>query len=142
MISLVDDQGQRATIIQDVTVEFATAGRTAATGSACIAPDADYLAPGGTSVTFTPGGATEHPVQVATCTDTRDEDDETVALVLYVDPDNDAAVLGDAEGIGTITDADPPAIRILGADAQEGETIIFEVVLVAPTASRPPPARR
>ena len=130
MISLVDDQGQRATIIQDVTVEFATAGRTAATGSACIAPDADYLAPGGTSVTFTPGGATEHPVQVATCTDTRDEDDETVALVLYVDPDNDAAVLGDAEGIGTITDADPPAIRILGADAQEGETIIFEVVLV------------
>ena len=129
-ISLVDDGNQPASIRQDVTVEFHTADRTAGEGSACTAPDADYLAPSGPSVTFAPGGQTEHPVRVETCPDTRDEDDETVALVLAVDPDNDAAVLGDSEGTGTIEDADPPEIRIAHADAPEGQTLTFEVTLV------------
>ena len=129
-ISLVDDGNQPASIRQDVTVEFHTADRTAGEGSACTAPDADYLAPSGPSVTFAPGGQTEHPVRVETCPDTRDEDDETVALVLAVDPDNDAAVLGDSEGTGTIEDADPPEIRIAHADAEEGQTLTFDVTLV------------
>ena len=129
-ISLVDDGNQPASIRQDVTVEFHTEDRTAGEGSACTAPDADYLAPSGTSVTFAPGGQTEHPVRVQTCPDTRDEDDETVALVLAVDPDNDAAVLGDAEGTGTIINADPPELRIADADAEEGQTMTFAVTLV------------
>ena len=130
VISLVDLAGDPAQIRAPVTVEYHTADRSAVAGAVCTAPDADYLAPSATSVTFAPGGATQHRVPVETCTDTRDERDETMALVLGVDPDNDAATLGDTEGTGTIVDSPPPYMRIDDpAAVREGEAVEFTVSL-------------
>ena len=130
VISLVGKQNRPAQIIQDVEVEFLTADRTATAGIACTAPGADYLARSVAAVTFEPGETTEHSVRVQTCKDTDDEDDETMALVLRVDPDNDAAVLGDTEGTGTIVDSPPPYVRIDNPDAvREGDSVTFTVSL-------------
>ncbi|MCY4664815.1 MAG: hypothetical protein OXC00_09125, partial [Acidimicrobiaceae bacterium] len=120
-ISLVDDMEQPAGIRQNVTVGYRTEHRSA-TGS-------DYIALSGGSHTFTPGGATTHTVEVQTRTDTYNEDDETMALVLQVATNNDAAVLGDTEGTGTIVDADPPSLFIGDAQVDEGGVLRFLVRL-------------
>ena len=127
-ISLVDDHGQLVTqIIDDVTVEYRTVNGTARFGVG------DYVRVGSLGIrashTFMPGQAMTHTVLVETLTDNEDEDDETMALRLRVDPNNDRAVLGDAEGTGTIIDRDPPALRIEDATAKEGEDLVFRVRL-------------
>ena len=130
-ISLVDNDGNPAVITAPVTVHYETADRTATAGAACNIAGTDYVAPSAGSFTFQPTDTVRaHPVPVATCADLEDEDDETVALVLRLADGTDNAGLGDTEGTGTIEDADPPSLRILDADAQEGQTMTFEVVLV------------
>ena len=130
-ISLVDNDGNPAVITEPVTVHYETADRTATAGAACNIAGTDYVAPSAGSFTFQPTDTVRaHPVPVATCTDTADEDDETVALVLTLAAGTGNAGLGDTEGTGIIEDADPPSLRIIDADAQEGETLTFEVTLV------------
>ena len=129
MISLVDDHGVPVDqIIDDVTVEFRTVNGTARFR------DDDYVrwgfAHNWESHTFTLGQATPHTVAVTTLTDNEDEDDETMALILRVDPNNDRAVLGDAEGTGTIIDRPPPDVRIDHPPAvREGDPVTFTVSL-------------
>ena len=136
---LVGDAAPDATITQSVTVYYATQDRTATAG-------ADYTsvhpAPG-PCLTATPPPANcpfvifdaastvrSHPVLVTTHTDTEDENDETVALVLRLAAGTDNAGLGDAEGTGTIEDADPPAIRIDHPPAvREADPVMFTVSL-------------
>ena len=147
-ISLEDNDGNPAVITSPVTVYYATADRTATAGAdytpvpanpmPCLTdtpPPADCL-----WVTFDPAdnptpdnpdpAGRRHPVSVPTTADRLDEDDETVALVVRLAPGTDNAGLGDTEGTGTITDADPPALRIYDANAAEGDTMTFEVALV------------
>ncbi|MCY4422707.1 MAG: hypothetical protein OXC06_06510, partial [Acidimicrobiaceae bacterium] len=131
VISLVDDQRNAVDrIAADVTVAWQTDDRTATAG-------ADYTAVSG-SYTFTvanvANGDTTRTVEVATLADTLNEDDETMVLrIALVDsddnPDNDAAVLGDAEGTGTIIDAPPPALHVGDASGDEGATLEFYVRL-------------
>ena len=121
-ISLVDDLGRSATIIQNVTVEYHTADRTATAGD-------DYTAVTNGSHTFSAGTPAPRTVSVNTLTDRDNEDDETMALVLYVDPDDDAAVLGDTEGTGTIIDAGVPEISVGNTRAVEGGMLVFSVTL-------------
>ena len=119
-------------LARDVTVEYWTADRSATAG-AVGTPDADYEPISETppsSVTFTPGGDSHHSVPVTTYTDTTDESDETLSLLLFVDPNSPVASLGDTEGTGTIRDRPPPRIRIDDASAQEGDTLTFTVSLV------------
>ena len=140
-ISLVDNDGDPAVTTEDVTVHYETADRTATAGAdytpvpATPAPCLPGTAPPGV-VTFARNSAVDpspnrtHSVEVRTCPDTEDEDDETVALVLRLAAGTANAGLGDTEGIGTIEDADPPELRIADADAVEGETMTFDVTLV------------
>ena len=81
---------------RSVSVSFATANGTA------TAP-ADYAATSGTR-TFV-SGTTTQTVSVPIVNDTLDEPDETF-LVNLTTPSN--AVIGDAQGVGTITDDDVP----------------------------------
>jgi CSLREA domain-containing protein len=81
---------------QTVTVDFATTGGTASAGS-------DYQATSGT-LTFAPR-VTSQEVHVTINDDVVDESDET----FFVNLGNAAnATVSDAQGIGTITDNDPP----------------------------------
>ena len=138
---LVGDAAPDATITESVIVYYATQDGTATAGA-----DDDYTsvppAPG-PCVTNTPPPAgcpfvtfdaastvRSHSVTVTTHTDTEHESDETVALVLRLAAGTDNAGLGDAEGTGTIEDADPPTLSILdAAPVSEGEDMIFEVGL-------------
>ena len=138
-ISLVDNDGDPAVITEDVTVFYATADRTATAGAdytpvpATPGPCLPGTAPPPScpSVTFDHTGTVRHhQVRVLTTADTEDEDDETVALVLSLAAGTVNAGLGDTEGTGTIIDADPPELRIADADAEEGQTMTFEVTLV------------
>ena len=128
VISLVDDHGDPVDqIIDDVTVEYRTVNGTARVRD-------DYLRRGvehnWQSHRFRPGQATTRTVPVTTLTDNVDEDDETMALILRVDPTNDRAVLGDAEGTGTIIDRPPPDVRIDHPPAvREGDPVTFTVSL-------------
>ena len=119
-ISVVDSTtGAEPTIVVPVSVWYETADRTAEAG-------ADYEPLARTQITFNAGSDT-HIVTVPTLTDTNDEDDETLALLLSnVTPH---AAIGDTEGTGTIEDADPPALRIEDATAEEGDPLTFMVRL-------------
>ena len=79
---------------QQVTVDYATSGGTAASGT-------DFTAASGT-LTFV-ASETSKTVNVATTDDSADEDDETFTLTLS-SPTN--ATLGDATATGTINDDD------------------------------------
>ena len=142
-ISLVDNDGDPAVITEDVTVNYATADRTATAGAdytpvppAASVPCLPGTAPPGV-VTFArnspvdPSPIRTHSVEVRTCPDTEDEDDETVTLVLRLAAGTAIAIagLGDSEGTGTIEDADPPEIRIDDVIVQEGNTATFTVTL-------------
>ena len=145
-ISLEDNDGNPAVITEPVTVYYATSDRTATAGTdytpvpAAPGPCLSAPAPpaGCPRVTFVRAdnptlADRRHTVSVSTTADLEDEDHETVALVLRLAPETleaGNAGLGDTEGTGTIEDADPPEVRILDADAQEGQTMTFEVVLV------------
>ena len=122
-IAVVDSRtGLEPTIHTPVTVWYATEDRTAVAGA-----DGDYTSLPRTQIRFDAGGDT-HPVTVQTLTDTRDEDDETLALVLSdVSPH---AGIGDTEGTGTIEDRPPPYVRIDNPDAvREGDSVTFTVSL-------------
>ena len=92
-----------------VTVNWATADGTALAGS-------DYVGASGT-VTFNPG-ETSKIVTVQVIGDTINEGDEMYTVNLS-SPSN--ATIADAQGVGTITDDDPPpAISISDASVTEG----------------------
>ena len=152
VISLTDARGDPATITAPVTVYYATADGTAdsppadpydytpvpaAPGPCLVAgpPPAGcpYVtfgtADNPTTANPDPPGR-RHRVPVPTITDTLDEDDETVALVLTLAAGTTNAGLGDTEGTGTIEDRPPPRLLIDDAAAEEGGTMTFEVVLV------------
>ncbi len=85
---------------QQVTVDYATSGGTAASGT-------DFTAASGT-LTFAAGDRSK-TVSVATTEDTVDEEDETFVLTLS----NAAnATLGDAAATGTIVDDDEAAVPL------------------------------
>lgn len=112
---------------QTVGVDWATSDQTAAAGS-------DYVAGAG-SLTFAPGVTTQTLTVVVTG-DTLDELDETFSVDLS-SPTN--AMLGDANGIGTITDDDvPPTLSIGDVAVTEGtaatQNMTFTVSLSAASA--------
>lgn len=114
-----------------VTVDYATADGTATAGS-------DYAAASGTLV-FAPG-VTSRTISVGIAGDTFVEGDETL-LVHLTNAAN--AALVDAEGAGTITNDDVPAvvpsISVGDAAAVEGNSgagsLTFAVTLSAPTTN-------
>ena len=110
---------------QQVTVEYATSGGTATSGT-------DFTAVSGT-LTFA-ANETSQTVSVATTDDSVDEDDETFTLTLS-SPTN--ATLGDAAATGTINDNDEslPSVSVSGASASEGEAVAFTVSL-SPASSQ------
>ena len=134
-ISIIDADGNPADaddFTQNITVNYWTENLTAKGGTSCGVDKTDYITQSG-SHTFKPGDATTHmkTVDVRTCGDLFDEDDETVLLVLELEEGTRHAAVGDF-GVGTINDAsDPPIIRIVDADAQEGDPLRFEVKLMA-----------
>lgn len=89
-----------------ITVGYATADGTATAG-------ADYEASSGT-VTFA-NGEQSKPLTVPVTGDLSDEADETFLLRL-AEPTN--AILGDAEGVGTIVDDDKPAPPVVVVDPE------------------------
>ena len=137
-ISLVDKDGNPAVITEDVTVFYATADRTATAGAdytpvpaapaPCLSAAPPSTCPSATFVHT--GDVRGYTVEVRTATDRLDEDDETVALVLRLAAGTANAGLGDTEGTGTITDADPPSLIIDDVVVQEGNTATFTVTLV------------
>ncbi len=104
---------------QTVTVDFATAGVTAASG-------VDFTANSGT-ITFNPL-VTSQPITIVTTQDAIDEPNETFNVVL-TNPNANATIF-DGTGVGTITDDDPtPTISINDAGQTEGTNIVFQVTL-------------
>jgi hypothetical protein len=150
--SIVDDEGQPILTISDVTiaegdagtknafftvmlsgqtslpavVNFATANGTATAG-------ADYTATTGTLTIFP--GIGMALITVPVIGDTLDEANETFFVNLSGATD---AVIGDPQGVGTITDNDaPPALSISDVSVNEGNTgttnAVFAVSLSAPS---------
>ena len=106
---------------ETVTVDYATADGTA------TAP-ADYAATSGT-LTFNPGDTTQ-TIDVPIVDDALPEPSETFAVDLS-NPSN--ATIADGEGVGTITDNDPPAGRTLTINdpsVKEGNRKGYTVALV------------
>ncbi len=95
---------------QTVTVHYATANGTAAAGS-------DYTTTTGT-LTFPPGSVVQ-PVTVPVVGDALDEPDETFFVNLSSPT---GAIVADGQGMGTITDDDPPpSVSIGDAAVLEGD---------------------
>ena len=115
------------TSTQSVTVAYATANGTATAGS-------DYVTKSGT-LTFAAGVATQ-TLTVTINGDSAIEPDETVLVNLSA-PTN--AVLGDAQGVATITNDDQPSLTISDVSLTEGnsgtKTATFTVTL-APTSAQ------
>ncbi len=169
--SITDDDPTPSLAVDDVTVTEGSSGTTNATftvtlsaasgrtvtvdystvGGSAIAPG-DYTSTSGT-LTFT-AGQTTRPITVAVVGDTLDEDDE----VYFVGLSNAAnATLGDASGLGTITDDDPQVAIMMGTDisvtegdsgtvnaaftvnllAASGRTVSAEVYTADGTATQP-----
>jgi len=131
-VSIADDASPEGTTLtfdvtlsaasgQIVTVNYATSNGTATTA------DSDYTAKSG-SVTF-PVGDTSETVTIVTGTDTKDENNETIAVTLS-NPSNTSITGGPATG--TITDNDPaPSITIGDTSTTEGSSMSFGVSLSA-----------
>ena len=106
-----------------ITVEYATADRTALA-------QLDYTASNGTLIL--PSGRTTGTVRVPVRDDALDELDETFTVTLRL-PAN--AILKDEEGLGTIIDDDDPAVAVsYGAThfpVREGGEVVVDVVLSA-----------
>ena len=109
---------------QQVTVQYATSGGTATSGT-------DFTAASGT-LTFAPN-ETSKTVSVPTTEDTDTEADETFTLTLS-SPTN--ATLGDDTATGTINDNDStalPTVNVSGGSATEGASVTFTVSLLGAT---------
>ena len=105
---------------KQVTVQYATSGGTAASGT-------DFTSESGT-LTFA-ADETSKTVSVSTADDAVDEDDETFTLTLS-SPAN--ATMGDATATGTINDDDgSPTVSVSDAGATEGGAVEFRVSLSA-----------
>ncbi len=114
---------------QQVTVQYATSGGTATSGT-------DFTAASST-LTFA-ANETAKTVSVATADDSDEEDDETFTLTLS-SPTN--ATLGDATATGTINDNDDeedvtPTISVTDASATEGAAVAFAVSLSEATSQQ------
>ena len=112
---------------QEVTVNYATSGGTATSGTDCDV-SGDFEDTSGT-LTFT-AGTIEQTVAVPICDDSRYESDEDFTLTLS-NPSN--AVVGGptATATGTITDNDrAPSFSVADATSRESDgTLTFEVTL-------------
>ena len=111
---------------QQVTVQYATSGGTAASGT-------DFTAASGT-LTFV-ANETSKTVSVSTTNDSLDEENETFTLTLS-SPTH--ATLGDATATGTINDDDdgPPTVSVSDGSASEGDAAEFTVSLSAPSSQQ------
>jgi YD repeat-containing protein len=112
---------------RSITVDAATANGTAVAGS-------DYTTTSVTGLVFAPG-LVSRTVAVPVLGDTTDEPNETFYVNL-ANPTN--ATVGDAQGVGTITDNDaPPALSIGDVTIREGDegtgNIVFTVTMSAPS---------
>ena len=106
------------------TVKYATLDGTAKAGS-------DYGAASG-MVTFA-AGETSKTVTVQSTVDATFEPDETLTLHLA---DATGAVIGKADGTGTIQNDDaPPSLKVAGVSATEGAPLAFTVTLSAASGS-------
>jgi hypothetical protein len=107
---------------QSVTVNYATANGTATTASS------DYSAVSGT-LTFAPSVATQ-TITVPVVGDATDEPHETFVVNLS---NATNAVIGDAQGVGTITNDDMsacttcPAVTLASTTVNPGATINFQI---------------
>lgn len=120
--------------IEPVTVEFATSDGDGA-NPATVA-DNDYQAASGT-LTFLPDGATTMVISVTVEDDIKIEEDEQFKVVLSNPSDN--AVIGVAEGVGTIVNDDEFGFLSIGSvtvnNVTVGNTIAeFTVTLSEPSA--------
>jgi len=119
-----------AAISQPVTVRYATAnaaGSGGATGGGACGSGVDYVSKSGTLTI--PANATSATIAISVCDDTLDEANETFTLTLS-EPTNVA--LGDAQGVGTITDNDGPTLSVDDPTVSEGSaTATFTVRLSA-----------
>jgi probable HAF family extracellular repeat protein len=114
-----------AASLQPVTVNFSTADGTAAGG--------DYQAASGT-LTFAPG-QTSQTVAVPVAGDRVAEPNET--FVLHLSQATNSTVVGDGQGVGTITDDEPRisiSALVSGYEGRKGKTtnFVFTVSLSAP----------
>lgn len=121
---------------QDVTVDYATADGTAVVGGQSAAGGNDYASTNGT-LTFA-AGETSKTVSITVHGDDTDEADETFELDLS--NASTAAVIADAQGVGTITDDDAaPTISIDSPSLAEGasglQSLTFTVSLTNTTQS-------
>ena len=108
---------------RQVTVEYATSGGTATSGT-------DFTAASGT-LTFA-ANETSKTVSVSTADDSVDEENEAFTLTLS-NPAN--ATLADSTATGTITDNDEaPTVSVSDASATEGNAVAFTVSLSAATS--------
>ncbi len=107
---------------ETATVVFSTQNGTATAGQ-------DFTATSGT-LTFVPG-TTVQLVTVQITNDTLDEPDETFSLVLS---NPTGAELSAAAGTGTIIDDDVPvSVSVSSGSADEGQDVVFNVSLSAPS---------
>ena len=119
--------------IGTVTVDFVIIEGTATAG-------ADYIAPGGTTLTFLPG-QTSQTITIPIVADTLDEPNETLGVALG-NPTGGTELGAPSSGVLTIVDNDPtPTISFTGgngggagdASAPEGTSAVFTVTLSAPS---------
>jgi len=107
---------------ETATVVFSTQNGTATAGQ-------DFTATSGT-LTFAPG-TTVQLVTVQIINDTLDEPDESFSLVLS---NPTGAAISAAAGTGTIIDDDAPvSVSVSGGSAEEGQGVVFNVSLSAPS---------
>ncbi len=113
---------------QDVTVNYATSGGSALSGT-------DFTATTGT-LTFTSTGGLTQTISVPVTRDNIDESDETFAIALSA-PAN--ATIYDGNGVGTINDDDDAVLTIANVSQAEGNSgttaFTFTASLSVPSAS-------
>jgi hypothetical protein len=113
----------------NVSFLIGTSDQTATSANSCGA-NVDYGDSGSQLMTFTPSSPTVQTFFVTTCSDTRDEDNETFRVSIS-QLENATALKGDATGT-LIDDDDPPRLTIANASAPEGNgsgTINFRVAM-------------
>jgi hypothetical protein len=114
------------TTLSSYSVNYATGGGTATSGT-------DYTATSGT-LTFPAGSTTSLPVTVPTLTDSVVESPETVLVTLSAP--TGGATITTSQGSGTINDVPPPSFAISNATAvSEGGNLTFTVTKTGTTLS-------
>ncbi|MEN2284491.1 MBG domain-containing protein, partial [Algoriphagus sp. SE2] len=111
----------QAAPVGGATVDFATSNGTATAGS-------DYTAIGTTTLSFFAGESSK-TVDISIISDETVEFDETLTLTLS-NPTGTGVIIGDATGIGTITNDDQSAVTIADVTVDENSgTAIITVIL-------------